>query len=313
MDFQIGPLSIRVLRSKLIRDSSTLPSLTDVKSVNDDHLDYVRRLSKQEIENRLDRVKFSVDDDVESIRKCLQDNGIVVATDFINSEILDLCAETVSELKTRVYKFVESDARELEDDYFLCQKGAERLKSYNELSSYPKTVIQVREGQDQGMIDVFNVDKAYSNTEALRAAYEDSILKHILFSDDSQFECKNLNFYINENITNTRGFHVDSYTPQIKSFVYLTDCVELDDGPYSYVIGSHQDSAYRRLNKELSANLPNRTEAPLLNRDDIVPVLAKKGSLVISDQSGFHRGFPQSVGRQRALSVMNIRHSRKVF
>lgn len=313
MDFRLGPLSIRILRSKLIQDDSALASLTDVKSVNDDHLDYLRRLSKKEIESRLERVKLSVDNDIESIRNCLKNNGIVVISDFINSEVLDLCAETVSELKTCVYKFLQSDARELEDDNFLFQKGSERLKNYNELSSYPKTVIQVREGQDQGMVDVFNVDKAYSNTEPLRAAYEDSMLKNILFSDGTQFECRNLNFYINENITNTRGFHVDSYTPQIKSFVYLTDCDDLDDGPYSYVIGSHQDSAYRRLNKELSANLPNRTEAPLLNRDDIVPVLAKRGSLVISDQSGFHRGFPQGVGRQRALSVMNIRHSRNVL
>ena len=189
----------------------------------------------------------------------------------------------------------------------LLQIGAEKLSGYQELSSYKKTVVQVREGQDQGMIDIFNVDIAFPEVNILRKAYEDSGLKEILSSPDLSVGFKNLNFYLNNNVTSTRGFHADSYAPQLKAFVYLTDCLSLDDGPYTYVKGSQKDNPYRRLNKEMCINLPNKTEAPLLNRDDILPVLASRGSLVISDQSGFHRGFPQEEGHERVISVMNIK------
>jgi len=39
---------------------------------------------------------------------------------------------------------------------------------------------------------------------------------------------------------------------------------------------------------------------------NIVPALAKKGTLVISDQGGSHRGFPQTKGYKRTVGVMNF-------
>ena len=137
-------------------------------------------------------------------------------------------------------------------------------------------------------------------------SYQSEFVKEML-SDGKSVDFRNLNFYINSNITKTRGFHADSFSPQLKAFVYLTDCLSLDDGPYTYVRRSHTDGPYRRLNQDLCVNLPNKTETPLLDRDRIVPVLGKKGTLVISDQSGFHRGYPQSPGHKRVISVMNLK------
>jgi hypothetical protein len=141
----------------------------------------------------------------------------------------------------------------------------------------------------------------------MRKAYEDSGLQKVLFSCEVSSNFKNLNFYLNSDVTDTRGFHVDSYSTQLKAFVYLTDCLSLNYGPYTYVKGSHKENSYHRLNQEMCTNLARKTETPLLNRDDILPVLANRGSLVISDQGGFHRGFPQDKGYERAVSVMNIR------
>ena len=77
-------------------------------------------------------------------------------------------------------------------------------------------------------------------------------------------------------------------------------------GPYTYVKESHIDSSFVKINKKISSVLPNETETPIVLRNNIVPALAKKGTLVISDQGGSHRGFPQTKGFQRTVAVMNF-------
>ena len=95
---------------------------------------------------------------------------------------------------------------------------------------------------------------------------------------------------------------MDSKTKQLKAFIYLTDYLSLDDGPYTYVKGSHLDGVLRRLNQSISQVMPNRTKNP----ENIMAILAKKGSIIASDQGGSHRGFPQAKDGQRVIAVLNI-------
>ena len=55
-------------------------------------------------------------------------------------------------------------------------------------------------------------------------------------------------------------FNVDFKTKQLNAFIYLTDCLLLNDGPYTYVKGSHLDGPLRRLNQSISQVMPNRTK-----------------------------------------------------
>lgn len=282
-------------------------SLVDVKMVNDDHVSFLKKNSALEFDQKLeDLIVKNNNGCIKRARKILEQEGIVIVPDFFCTEVIDQCEDVISSLNDEILDFVESGLRVNEIERFLFQKGKEKLSSYGELASYPKTVVQIREGQDQGMVDVFNVDLAFPELSSLRISYQSEFVKEML-SDDKGVDFRNLNFYINSDITKTRGFHADSFFPQLKAFVYLTDCLSLDDGPYTYVRKSHTDGPYRRLNQDLCVNLPNKTETPLLDRDRIVPVLGKKGTLVISDQSGFHRGYPQSPGHKRVISVMNLK------
>ena len=111
---------------------------------------------------------------------------------------------------------------------------------------------------------------------------------------------KNLNLYINRSITKTRGFHIDSNYRSIKGFVYLTDVNRLEDGPYCYVKGTHVDTLFKKVNNSVIG----LKEAPFVDQLNIVPVLGKKGTLILSDQSGIHRGIPQKKGSTRELLVM---------
>ncbi|UEQ03326.1 phytanoyl-CoA dioxygenase family protein [Halomonas profundus] len=284
--------------------------MTDIVKINDETVDYVKSLSLLDIKERCDDITFDNLDDVEKVSACLDRTGIVIVPGFVSEEILSDIERVVNDLHERMQFFFSSGKNLEESEEMLIQKGVAKLSGYDQLSNYDKAVAQVRlgkVGQDRGMIDIFNVDLAYPSLNKLRNIYEGSNILRVVSGGDKRASCKNLNFYLNEGVVETRGFHADSYSPQLKAFIYLTDCSSLDDGPYAYVKGSHKDSKYRRFNMGISSVLPNRTEAPFVEKENIIPVMAKKGALVISDQSGFHRGFPQNKGHRRAVAVMNIR------
>ncbi|WP_271910670.1 hypothetical protein [Vreelandella alkaliphila] len=284
--------------------------MTDVVKINNETIDYVRGLSFLDIKERCNEITFDNLDDVEKVSACLDRTGIVVIPNFISKEVFSDIERVINDLNERMQCFFSSGKNLEESEEMLIQKGVAKLSGYDQLSNYDKAVAQVRlgkVGQDRGMIDIFNVDLAYPSLNKLRDIYEGSNILRVVSSGDKRARCKNLNFYLNEGVNETRGFHADSYSPQLKAFIYLTDCISLDDGPYTYVQESHKDSKYRRLNIEISSVLPNRTEAPFVEKEKITPIMAKKGALVISDQSGFHRGFPQNKEHRRAVAVMNIR------
>lgn len=284
--------------------------MTDIVKINNETVDYIRGLSFLDIKERCSEITFDNLDDVEKVSACLDKTGIVIIPDFITKEVFSDVERVINDLNERMQCFFSSGKKLEESEKMLIQKGVAKLSGYDQLSSYGKAVAQVRlgkVGQDRGMIDIFNVDLAYPSLKKLRKIYEDSNLLRVVAIEDKFASCKNLNFYLNEGVTETRGFHADSYRPQLKAFIYLTDCISLEDGPYTYVQESHKDSKYRRFNIDVSSVLPNRTEAPFVEKEKIIPVMAKKGALVISDQSGFHRGFPQNKGHRRAVAVMNIR------
>lgn len=281
--------------------------LDGLKSINNDTLSYIRGLSSKELKDRCESVSFDGLKHTEAVKKTLDDSGIVIIKNFISEDVIKKISSTVAELSSSIEEFLASGKRTLETKSILFQINNEKLSGYKELADHKKTVASVRQGQDKGMVDVFNVDYAFKELKNdLRAVYEDSGILPIISNVKQKSEFTNLNFYFNSEVLSTRGFHADPFNKQLKAFIYLTDCISLDDGPYTYVKESHKDSPYRAANKAISESLPNKTECPLIDHQKIIPVIGKAGSLVISDQSGFHRGFPQSEGHNRVVSVMNV-------
>lgn len=298
------------VRVRLERSQNNLFTLgfKDVADINDNVVRYLKSLSYDEIQERISSVSFFDLSDVESVKKSIDQNGIVIIPDFIPAEVMQRLQPFIDSLKNKVDSFANSDDSVLEHDSALLQKGLVKLRRYNEMASYGKAVVHVRKGQDEGMVDIFNVDKWFEEIGSiLRPFFESPDILSILDTVPGCVEAKNLNFYFNKSITKTRGFHVDSYSKQLKGFVYLTDVLSLGDGPYTYVKGGHLDSAFRRINKAIASMLPSKTESPVVPLSEIVPVLAPKGALVISDQGGAHRGHPQTEGEERAIAVMNYK------
>lgn len=303
MNFSLGKINFRVEKVKPVVKGL---NLNDINEVNNNTVKYLRSLSFDELESRLSSVSLPDLSDVSAVKKTLDEHGIIVIPGFVPDEAMQHLQRIVDEIKARAASFIDSGAPASEDDRVLLQNGEAFLSGYHQLSNHKKAVVQVRRGQDDGMIDIFNVDKWFNEAgHILRPFFESSDVLNVFCFGAERVEAKNLNFYINGDIRKTRGFHVDSYGKQLKGFVYLTDVSSLDDGPYTYVKGSHIDSAFRRINQQISSVLPNKTESPVVPLGDVIPVLAPKGALVISDQGGVHRGFPQAEGHKRAIAVMN--------
>jgi len=285
-------------------------TMNHIQYLNDRNIDYI---SSKPIEYYREKVNdFFINpkskNAVQNAVNKLDEDGIFIIPNFINElESETLCTEI--ENAVEIYKKKLGDKINYEDETALVQTKPDKnkFKKYDDFANYPKPILNVRKGSDSGMLDIFNIDNLIQNKLSkgfFKKIREDLFLNEFLKSLPKSLKMQNINSYVNSGITKTRGLHVDSYKNQIKLFIYLTDVMELKQGPYTFVKGSHKENPFRSINSQLSESLKIKTETPIVNMNDIYPILAKKGSLVISDQSGFHRGYPQSEnGFRRTLTI----------
>ena len=60
----------------------------------------------------------------------------------------------------------------------------------------------------------------------------------------------------------------------------------------------------RYINSKFNFMKKDATDDLFVDYHSVLPVFAKKGDLVVSNQSGSHRGFPQSPGFKRIMLVV---------
>lgn len=278
-------------------------SIEEIKKVNDKTLSYIKSLSVEELKKRVNSITFNdllSTKSISEINSILVKEGIVVVPGVLNDNKVDETKKIIKDIIQNIKKS-ESPKKGNNKDYIV-QNNIIKGQSYYDLSNNPKSVVVIRQGSDQGMIDVFNVNRLLGKLgdEVYKVFLKDWLV-NLLKNSNEPVNPKNLNLYINHSVTSTRGFHVDSNYRSIKGFIYLTDVDTIDDGPYCYVKGTHVDTPFGKVNKSLGGN---NKEAPFTNILDIIPVLGKKGTLILSDQSGIHRGIPQRIGSIREVLVM---------
>lgn len=186
------------------------------------------------------------------------------------------------------------------------RRGAQETSSMIRSNS---AICVTREGDDAGMIDVFNLDRFSRAANSYKdKILESGVLSVIEEATGKRMRFSNMNAYINRDVTRTRGLHVDSYgVDQFKFFTYLTDVNELADGPYCYGVGSHKMQGLREINRFVNDVLgSDSTDIRIIPRENLVPILAKAGTSILSNQSAAHGGFPQAPGHFRMLAVMNF-------
>lgn len=300
--FNREELSVRKAEKKYL-------SQEDLDVVNQDTVERILEKGEVSYQKKLADITLDLSDkniQSEALNR-IEKDGIFIISNYLEESIIDELCRIIEEQSEKCLSALGNN-EVYEDDLFIVQKGLLVKKSYGELANSDKPVINIRSGEkDDGMIDIFNIDKLIKDKNGIKILNnirEDSFLRDFLSSLPKKLAVSNINSYVNTGVTTTRGFHADSYTEQIKIFIYLTDVLLLDNGPYTFVKGTHSDSSYRRINRCLSKDLKQGTEGAVVPFKDIYPILAPKGSLVVSDQSGFHRGFPQSLkGSRRTITI----------
>ncbi|MBR7887584.1 hypothetical protein J9B83_01430 [Marinomonas sp. A79] len=304
-------LCFSILKNKLFEKRSNNVKKSDIDSLNSDVIRSLKSESLGYYLNKKSDIELPVNDffcEKDAVYRIMED-GVFVIPNFIDEYLVNiLCKKIDHEMES--YKSKVNSQGFYENESVILQSQVKKVKGYNALSMNPKTIFDFRGGDDAGMVDIFNVDRLFQSDierKAINEIVKNKFLTDFLKSLPKPLKVQNINSYVNSGVTSTRGFHVDTYDRQIKIFIYLTDVLDFCNGPYTYVRGTHIDTPYRRLNRYLSQSLKTKTETPIIPYQDIYPILAPKGSLVVSDQSGFHRGFPQEVNGFRRILTINCK------
>jgi len=223
-------------------------------------------------------------ENIDALARELDSNGVISVEGYLSEQLSD-------EIREEVKSALDEDTYESADDDM----------TGSEMMAASRTIVNERSGEDDGMLDIFNIDESI---EEIRDIKHDGFISSIIDrASKADFEPENINIYYNRSITDTRGYHFDSYDPQYKAFVYLTDVPDESYGPYSYIKGSNKRSYVRRRIEGILNRVRDEKPTAAIRYDDadIETFTAPKGTLIISDQTGYHRGIPQEEGKERML------------
>lgn len=158
------------------------------------------------------------------------------------------------------------------------------------------------DGKDDGIICLYHVEREFPEFDELR---DDPVVSGIIEAacgrrlPSRAFKC-----FVNESTSHTSDYHVDqTAVDQFKTFLFLTDVTDPDDGAHSYVPGSHRPNLGRYLNYGVNMIDHRRYEydMTLMAGREPVDLLCSAGTLAIVDITGAHRALPQAPGRRRVV------------
>jgi len=241
----------------------------------------------------------------------LKSNGIVIIENFLGEQELQNLDVAINEIHTITSEVTAGTAEVLlgESVVALQTTKHKRFSGYNEMARLGEPVITLRGGRDKGMLDLFNVNLLpISNRDAfvslLSMLTSEELLK-LIEQYNPALTAVNLNLYLNNGITETRGPHFDDLNATIKGFVYLRDVENLESGPFCYAPGSNNISYLHAGSMALNPAFASlATDCNTIAPEALLPCFGKKGTLILSDQTGIHFGFPQSLTGSRVAAVM---------
>lgn len=246
--------------------------------------------------------------------KMLYENGIITLDDVIPRARALSYGELASHRIREILKAHPSNS--LYEDQQFCLQGPLDLKydDYYKLVNSNKSVFNRRPLPDLGFVDLFNPEIILPEIKGLISLVNINKIIDILNKCNirKNYKLSNINLYFNDGHSTTRYFHADSFTPQAKFFIYLSDVGSLDSGAHQYVLGSHLDEKLRLLNTKFNKNLgeaAGETDFTIFNRNRILSVTANAGSGFLSFQSGAHRGHPMKSDKIRCVLTFNFSSS----
>lgn len=245
----------------------------------------------------------------------LRDYGIVVLESGLGEELLDAARSEADVLVARINAAIDVPENTGEVGNLLWQVGYEKYASYDRVAELNRPVANLRSRErgtmNGGLIDVFSVEKAawengwWALGACCRLLVSDTVVRIVEMM--APRTCGPCNLLRNDFVTVTRGLHVDNMRDHYKAFLYLSDVGDLGDGPYAYVPGTQRRQDLLQREARLNSLADKPISDSLAFKGYEVPVLGAKGTIIISCQSGVHRGLPQRIGASRTVLVSSFR------
>lgn len=215
--------------------------------------------------------------DVEKALNDLLINGFAVIEDLYANDWVDKSYENVVEY---VKEFKKGKIKESS----LWQKDF----------GYDKNLLET------GIVRFYNIDEKIPQAKEFA---ENKLLKYLgeLYYQKQMWLQTVISQYNEVSKIPCRGYHVDSYVNQFKTFIYLND-VSFNNGPHTYMKGSHKntDNIVRKLhqcikdevtgrNKKVDSTGVSDKDARQMGFEEVL-ITGKKGTVLLVDTRGLHQG-----------------------
>jgi len=253
--------------------------------------------------------------DLDRAAAILDWHGVVVLNGLIDPALSDAARHEADALVARVEQAVASPFDHGQTGNILWQVGGALFSGHKAILAQGRPLANLRSRErgttNGGLIDFFFLDRAahenrWNALNACCGVLKGPPLAQIIAAV-SPAKPQQVNMLRNDSVTATRGLHIDNLDGSYKAFLYLSDVCGPEDGPYAYVPGSHHRPDLLKREARLNSlnGRPETDSYAFEGREINFPV--KRGTVIISCQSGVHRGMPQQEGASRTVLVGNYR------
>lgn len=211
--------------------------------------------------------KFSVDE-ILNHKKDLEENGYIIFDNILSSE----------EVNILVNDFIKIEG------YYTSDSNLKSRKKILDINS-PESVKFYYNSQD-----------VINNTNVHKILFDCSIINFAQLYLNSYPIIDNISAWWsfpagNPDKNAAQWWHFDLDRPKwLKFFFFLTDCT-LENGAHCFVRGSHKNNGIRwSLRKKGYERLADEEIEEFYDKNDIIDIVAKKGSLLVEDTRGLHKG-----------------------
>jgi ectoine hydroxylase-related dioxygenase (phytanoyl-CoA dioxygenase family) len=208
------------------------------------------------------------EDEILKYKKQLDNNGYLILDNVLNSE----------EVNALVDDFIKLEGFYTSDSNIKSQKKKLNIQNPESVKFYYNS---------QDIIDNFNVQKIL---------FDSSIIHFAQMYLNSYPVIDNISAWWsfpagNPDKNAAQWWHFDLDRPKwLKFFFFLTDC-SIENGAHSFVRGSHKNNGIPwSLRKKGYDRLDDNDVEKKFPKKDIIDILATKGSLLIEDTRGLHKG-----------------------
>lgn len=219
---------------------------------------------------------------------------------------------TSDELAQKVLDDVQANGVSIVENFVTPDQCDELRLEVDRIISEYKSQLWIDDGESD-----FRAFGADIVSQKIKAFMEHSVIQEISkgFEQSESIESFILGAHLTykpNNLGSGGGWHRDRPDrPELKILLYLTD-VGIDNGPFQYYVKSHSSSSVfgTVVTKKFEYMQSRFTDEEIdqLGDKNLLTACAKKGTLLVADTRGIHRGMPITEGERYALTKYTWGH-----